>query len=79
MNWVKESEVLLVLITSIKPLPDTKDTAMSNSSRTTLASLISCMLTITAFLPLAMNSPIEAPTSSLEWKLTYKLTTDNET
>jgi hypothetical protein len=26
-----------------------------------------------------MNSPLEAPTSSLEWKLTYRLTTDNET
>ncbi|MCX6654183.1 MAG: hypothetical protein NTY03_03570 [Candidatus Bathyarchaeota archaeon] len=52
---------------------------MSNSSRTTLTALISCILTITAFLPHAMNSPLEAPTSSLEWKLTYRLTTDNET
>jgi hypothetical protein len=52
---------------------------MSNSSRTTLTALISCILTITAFLPLAMNSPIEAPTSSLEWMLTYRLTTDHQT
>lgn len=45
----------------------------------TLTALISCILTITAFLSIAINSPIEAPTSSLEWKLTYRLTTDNET
>jgi hypothetical protein len=52
---------------------------MSHSSTTNLTALISCILTITAFLPIAMNSPIEAPTSSLEWMLTYRLTTDHET
>jgi hypothetical protein len=52
---------------------------MSHSSRTTLTALISCILAITAFILVSMNSPIEAPTSSLEWKLTYSLTTDHET
>ncbi|MCX6654443.1 MAG: hypothetical protein NTY03_04895 [Candidatus Bathyarchaeota archaeon] len=52
---------------------------MSHGSTTNLTALISCILTITAFLPIAMNSPIETPTSSLEWMLIYRLTTDNET
>jgi hypothetical protein len=52
---------------------------MSHTSRITLTALISCVLAITAFLSISMNTPIEAPTSSLEWKLTYRLTTDHET
>jgi hypothetical protein len=52
---------------------------MSSSSTTTITVLISILIATSGFLSVSMNSQIEAPKSSLVWKLIYSLTTDHDT